>query len=152
MCWFFKKMFSRRFVPLEVRPVVIERLAIHPPAMEQPKALANDDVEDITDDEEEVRKPNQQQNVIVVNKPQIIVVKKQPTVKPAVVKQNDAESNVISAEFDSLIDDIVACYEIEKREEEKEKRRKERQRIKRKKANKRRYQKMLWARRYKHKI
>ena len=142
-------MFSRRFVPLEVRPVVIERLDVHPPVMEQPKAVANDDVEDITDDEEEVQKPNQQQNVIVVNKPQIIVVKKQPVVKPT-VKQNDVETNVISAEFDSLIDDIVACYEIEKREEEKEKRRKERQRIKRKKANKRRYQKMLWARRYKH--
>lgn len=67
----------------------------------------------------------------------IIVVKKQPVV----VKQNDADPILIPVELDNLIDDTVAFMQIEKR-------RKERQRIKRKKANKRRYQKMLWAKRY----
>ena len=121
-------MNSKKFIPLDVHPVAIE----------QPKASANDDddVEDITDDEEEVEwKPK----LIVVKKPQIIVVKKQP-----VIKQNDADPIILPVELDNLIDDIVAFHEIEKR-------RKQRQRIKRKKANKRRYQKMLWAKRYGHK-
>ena len=129
-------MISRRFVPLDVRPVVLEQAkVVVPVVIEQPKALATDDVEDITDDEEVEWKPKP----IVVKKPQIIVVKKQP-----VVKQNDTDPIIIPAELDALIDDIVAFHEIEKR-------RKQRQRIKRKKANKRRYQKMLWAKRYKHK-
>lgn len=135
-------MNSRRFIPLDVRPVVLEQAkVVVPVVIEQPKALASDDVENITDDEEDEwkRKPNQQQNLIVVKKPQIIVVKKQP-----VVKQNGIDPIIIPAELDALIDDIVAFHEIEKR-------RKQRQRIKRKKANKRRYQKMLWAKRYKHK-
>ena len=126
-------MNSKRFVSLDGGyPVVIE----------QPKVLANDVVEDISDEEEEEewkQKPNhQQQNIIVVKKkPQVIVVKKQTVVV-------NTDPIRIPVELDNLIDDIVAFYEIEQR-------RKQRQRIKRKKANKRRYQKMLWEKRYRYK-
>lgn len=140
-------MNSKRFIPLD----------IHPNMIEQPKTFVNDDVEEITDDDEEVEwKPKpieiveditddeeevewKQKPIVVVKKPQIIVIKKQQ--QPVVAIQNNTDPNIIPIELDNLIDDILEIYEIEKR-------RKQRQRIKRKKANKRRYQKMLWAKRY----
>lgn len=129
-------MNSKRFIPLDVRSDAVEQVK-KPQVIVVKKKPQNDagpiiipaELDKLIDDtvaflEEEKERKKQQ---IIVG------------------KQNDTRPIIIPVELDKLInDDVVAFLE-------KEKRRKQRQRIKRKKANKRRYQKMLWVKRYRYK-